>query len=254
MLSTAASFFVVICVVAVSIAFLYLLNRLWPPRHRRSFNSFFGWQFNFLGTACGVIISFMLLTAWTSFYDAEVNADAEAIALVNLSRLSDGLPPSQRDAVHALAGRYVDVVLNEEWPSMDAGHVSPAGRPVIEQTWKTLTSSGGLNESQRVVLDHAITQLSSMTEHRRVRELQVKQHLPGILWAVLILGSVLTISYACLFGAESFALHSLQVLGLALLISLCLTAIADLSRPFQGGAHVEPSGFLRAREVLQHGH
>lgn len=254
MLSTAASIFVVICVVAVSIAFLYLLNRLWPPQHRRSFNSFFGWQFNFLGTAYGVIISFMLLTAWTSFYDAEVNADAEANALVNLSRLSDGLPQPQRDAVHALAKHYADVVLGEEWPSMDGSHVSAAGRPIIEQIWSTLTSSSGLNQTQQVALDHAFTQLSSMTEHRRVRELQVKQHLPGILWSVLILGSVLTISYACLFGAESFVLHSLQVLGLALLISLCLAAIADLSRPFQGGAHVEPSGFLRAQEVLQHGH
>jgi hypothetical protein len=108
-----------------------------------------------------------------------------------------------------------------------------------------------LTTSQQVALDHALTELSSMTEHRRIRQLEAVHRLPSILWAVLVLGSILTISYACLFGAENFTLHALQVLGLALLIALSLAAIADLSRPFQGGAHIKPDAFIRARDSIQ---
>ena len=88
-----------------------------------------------------------------------------------------------------------------------------------------------------------------MTEHRRIRLEQVLQHLPGILWAVLLFGSVLTILYACLFGAENLTLHAIQVSGLSLLIALSLAAIADLSRPYQGAAHVEPYGFLAQNRI-----
>ena len=80
---------------------------------------------------------------------------------------------------------------------------------------------------------------------------QALQKLPGILWAVLLFGSVLTVLYACLFGAENLKLHAIQVAGLSLLIALSLAAIADLSRPYQGAAHVEPYGFLRAQETLR---
>lgn len=123
------SAFVVIAVVVTSLAFLFVLDRLWPSRHRRNYNEVFAWQVNFLGMTYGVIISFMLLAAWASFSDAILSA--------------------------------------------------------------------------------------------------------------------------CLFGAENFKLHAIQVSGLSLLIALSLAAIADLSRPYQGAAHVEPYGFVRAQETLK---
>ena len=50
--------------------------------------------------------------------------------------------------------------------------------------------------------------------------------LPGILWAVLILGGVITTLSSCLFGTENFKLHCVQVISLTLLLSLALVAIA----------------------------
>lgn len=251
MLRTVESIYVIVAVVVTSIAFLFALNRLWPPHHRQSYNSVFAWQFNFLGTTYGVIISFMLFTAWTDFYAADLNTDAEANALVNLARVVGGLPVEQRDAVRALAQHYANVVLYDEWPAMSRSERLESSRTIIQQFWSTLTPSAALTPTQQVSLDHAFSELSSMTEHRRIRQLQTLQHMPGILWAILILGSILTISYACLFGAENLKLHALQVFGLSVLIALCLTAIADLSRPFQGGAHIEPYAFMRAKDSLQ---
>jgi hypothetical protein len=254
LLQATESAFVVIAAIATSLAFLFLLDRLWPSHHRRKHNDAFAWQVNFLGMTYGVIISFMLFASWTSFSDAISNADGEANAAINLSRLAYTLPSPQRDDVRSLVRRYVEVMLTEEWPAMARNDLSPTSHEIVRQLWVVLTGTPVASQAQQIGLNHAFTELSSMTEHRRIRQEQVLQQLPGILWAVLLFGSVLTILYACLFGAENLRLHAIQVSGLALLIALSLAAIADLSRPYQGAAHVEPYGFLRAQETLSANH
>jgi len=250
LLQAAESAFAIIAVIATSLAFLFTLDRCWPSHHRRKHNEAFAWQVNFLGMTYGVIISFMLFAAWTSFSNAISNADGEANAAINLARISDTLPVSQRDDVQALVRQYVDVMLADEWPAMNHNELSPKSHEIMHQLWFVLAHTPAATPAQQVGLDHAWIELSSMTEHRRVRQEQALQHLPGILWSVLLFGSVLTILYACLFGAENLPLHAIQVSGLSLLIALSLAAIADLSRPYQGAAHVEPYGFVRAQETL----
>jgi len=251
LLEASESAFVVIAVIATSLAFLFVLDRCWPSHHRRKHNEAFAWQVNFLGMTYGVIISFMLFAAWTSFSNAITNANGEANAAVNLSRIADTLPTQQRDQVRALVRQYVEVILNEEWPAMTHNELSPKSHEIVRQLWSALAHTSVANDSQQVGLDHAYIELSSMTEHRRIRQEQALQHLPGILWAVLLFGSVITVLYACLFGAENLKLHAIQVAGLSLLIALSLAAIADLSRPYQGAAHVEPYGFVRAQQTLK---
>ena len=89
-----------------------------------------------------------------------------------------------------------------------------------------------------------------MAEHRRVRQLQVRAYMPGILWTVLIAGAVATIISACLFGSEDFKLHLIQVLMLSTVLSLILVAIADFNHPFQGSVRVSAAGFEHARDAL----
>ena len=59
--------------------------------------------------------------------------------------------------------------------------------------------------------DHALYELSTLTEHRQIRQLQATSKLPAILWCVLLVGGVLTIFSACLFGQESTLMHGIQV-------------------------------------------
>ena len=67
---------------------------------------------------------------------------------------------------------------------------------------------------------------------------------------VLIAGGAITMLSATLFGTENFVLHCVQVVSLALLLSLTLVAIADIDRPFQGTVRVYPLGFERARATF----
>jgi hypothetical protein len=108
-----------------------------------------------------------------------------------------------------------------------------------------------LDSMETLSVDHLISELTKMTEDRRLRQLESRTRLPGILWAVLIIGAIVTISSCCLFGTHSFALHFVQVLGLSTLVAMSLVAVAAIDRPFQGSVHVTPEAFIRAQQTLE---
>ncbi len=250
MLNQGESIAIIVLIVAASVAFLWLLSRAWPTEMRRKHNDLIGWQISVLGTTYAVIVGFMLYAVWTAFQYAEVNAEVEANTLVSVARSAEGLPAGEREKIQNLASDYVNVMLTEEWPAMNRLTVSPKSHQIVEQLWTTVMNTQVHSTLEQIALDHTITDLRTMTDHRRTRDLEVNADLPGILWAILILGAIVTIVSACLFGGSDFRLQMAQVLMLSLLIASALVAIADINRPFQGSVHVSPAGFVRARATL----
>ena len=250
MLTTFQDVVLVILSIVVALGFLWFLKLFWPSSQRRDHNDIIGWQVSVLGTTYAVIVGFMLYAVWTTLQSAEINADGEANCLVNVFRLADGLPAEQRIQAHKLARDYANAVIDQEWPAMLEGRLHPSGHGVIQQLWTTVLEARPATFSEQTSMSMTLSEISSMTEHRRMRELQSQTKLPGILWTVLILGGVLTTLSSCLFGTDNFKLHCVQVFSLTLLLSLALVAIADIDRPFQGAVHVTPAGFERARATF----
>jgi hypothetical protein len=251
MLNTWQNLIVVGLMVATSMLFRWGLNRLWPWERRHDHNDLIGWQLNILGTTYAVILGFMLYTVWTDFGAANLNADNEASALGNVYRLAAGLPDPQRGQIEALARSYADAVIDQDWPQMAAGQMPEASNKVNQDMWRTLMAVKTASPAEILAEDHVISELSALTEHRRIRLLQNAFRLPVILWCVLIIGGMVTIASASMFGSANTGLHALQVFAFSLLLALVLVAVADIARPFQGGVHVSDIAFQRARQNMK---
>jgi len=251
MLDTAQSVTIVVLTVAVSLLFMWVLNRIWPWDKRHAHNDVIGWQLSILGTTYAVILGFMLFTVWTDFGAAEINADNEANALANLYRLAEGLPNVQRGQLQVLARSYADTVLNKDWPEMAAEQTPELSQQINENMWKILMSVKVASPTEVLAEDHAISELSALSEHRRLRLVENSFRLPRVLWCVLIIGGAVTIASSSTFGSANTALHALQVLAFSLLVALALVAVADIDRPFQGSVHVMPTAFERARDHMK---
>jgi hypothetical protein len=230
-----------------SLMLMLVLNKIWAREDRRSHNDLIGWQLSILGTMYAVIVGFMLYTVWTNFGVASVNADNEANAVVNLHRLAAGLPAEQGVKMRELAEEYADAVVDREWSMMAKGKISPESSQISRTMWHTLMSIQSPSWTQITAEDHALYELSSLTEHRQMRQLQITSKLPAILWGVLLAGGALTIFSACMFGTESGLIHGIQVFSFSLLVAMALIAIADIDRPFQGTVHVSADAFRRAQ-------
>jgi len=242
---------IVVASIVTSLLFWWIVRKLWPPERRRVHNEITGWQISVLGTTYAVIIGFMLFAVWSEFQTAEQNAESEASCLINLYWAASGLPQAQRQEIRKLAADYADEMINDEWPAMAQGSLAHGGTLIIQQLWESASQAQSLNASQQASLEQTMTEISSITEHRRIRQLQSQNHLPVVLWTVLIVGAVITIMSSCLFGSEYPALHMLQVVTLALMLSMSLAAVADINRPFRGTVHVQATGFENAKRMFE---
>jgi hypothetical protein len=251
MLTTWEDVLLVNVIVLCSVLFKVAINRFWTTEKRRTHNDLIGWQLSILGTTYAVIVGFMLYTVWTNFGLADLNADSEANALVNVYRLAEGLPDRQRNELRIAAREYADTVVQQDWPEMARGQDGEfESHEINQRMWHILMSVKAASPTEITAEDHALYELSAMAEHRRIRRLQSISKLPGILWCVLIIGGTVTIMSSCMFGSESALLHGLQVFAFSLLVALALVAIADIDRPFQGSVHVNDWAFRRAQENM----
>ncbi len=250
MLSLGENILIVVVVMAGALSFMVLVNRIWPARDRYAHEDLIGWQLNILATTHAVILGFMLYTEWTTFSAIKENVEQEASALRDLFRISRALPaPAGAELGHEVRA-YATAVVNDDWPLLARGRTPELTHLINESMWGTLAAVREGSAAQMVALDHAFTELSSMTQSRRTRLLQADTRLPGIFWCVLLVGGVLTVASVAMFGSRNARLHAFQVFSLTLLITLAMLAIGDLDRPFQGWVHVDAYPFQRALQTM----
>jgi hypothetical protein len=251
MLTFAQNILILIGTMVAAFVLLWCLDRFWPLHRRDIENDLIGWQLNVLGTTYAVVLGFMLYTAWTDYGAAELNVNLEASSLRNVFRLAEALPQPQRAQIEALSRDYADAVIQQDWPTMARGQVPEATHKVNEAMWGALMSVKAETASESVVEDHAISELSALTSHRRTRLLQCVSRLPGVFWGVLLTGGTLTLVSAIIFGSSKAKVHAYMVLSITLLVTLVMLAIADVDRPFRGWVHVSDYPFVRAQENLR---
>lgn len=130
---------------------------------------------------------------------------------------------------------------------------------ITRQMWEVLSqadtgarpsSRGAADIFQQPKYEQAFSTLSQMSEHRRLRQLESRMKLPGILWVVLVDGVMVVIGSACLFGCQNFTLHFRSRIWLSLLLSLVLVSVAEIDRPFQGPVHIQPDAFVFAQQTF----
>jgi hypothetical protein len=244
---------IIVCI-GVALAFLFAIHRFWVPATRSAHNDAIGPNVSVMGTTYAVLIAFMLSGVWNEMQAASLNAEQEANSLVNIYRFAEELPQQSRTVIQKLTRHYAEVIITEEWPAMAHEGSSPTGHTLMQDLWRAMTAVQPQTTTEQLVMDHSLSELTTMTEHHRIRLLQSRQRLPAILWAVLIVGGIVTVGSTCLFGIADFKLHSVQVFQISFLISLMLVAIAAIDRPFQGLVHVPSDAFQYAIQTMDSWH
>ncbi len=239
--------------IAGALIFLLIFRRFWLARTHRQHNDIIGWQISFLSTTYAVIIAFMLSDVWNNYQSAEANAEVEANSVLNVYHVAEGFPQQQRGEIRSLALHYADIMVREEWPAMQQGGFSTESYRTTSALWNTVMATRTTNSTEQGSFDRALSDLTSLTEHRRIRQLQSRAKLPAIFWGVLIIGGLMTVIYTCLFDVEDPRLHVLQVVSVSFFISLVLVTIADVDGPYGGAVRIAPTSFDMVRHIMQNG-
>jgi hypothetical protein len=198
-----------------------------------------------------VLLALVVIAVWEEFGRARVTVESEANALAEIFWLAHQLPEPERHQLQELARSYAQEVVDVEWPLMEQGRTplmedireTPRGWVLIDDIRATLQGYEPRTAAGQELYAEGLDQVQRLADARRTRLVQAEESIPAVLWVVLVVGGIVAVGFAYLFGLENRWAHTLMVASLAGVIALVLFTIGTLDHPFSGGARIGTGAF-----------
>jgi hypothetical protein len=210
-------------------------------------NEVAGFKFAVVGVIYAVLLAFAVIVVWERYTDAELAVVQEAGAAATIYRLAAGNQPdavATREAV----SNYLRLAIARDWPLMGSEKESADVTRALDTLYAAALrlTAGGLQPP--AVLLELFNQLDSMTKARRTRLHLAVGIVPGVLWAALTLGGILTVAFTFFFGTENLRAQVMMTGILAIIVFLGLFVIVTIDHPFTGPVHVTSAPLLHVLE------
>ena len=232
---------------------LVIFNKFSDPHHRHKDTETVGLTYAIVAVVYAVLIGFIVVNVFESSAKGDEVATTEANRLSNLKLDSVGLSTEESALIRASVDQYIDIVVEKEWPAQQAGNLADE---VFQPGWTQLSVlSMQLAAYEPTTLGQGVTKTAMLAvmddavESRRNRIEAAGEHVPDVIWQILLLAGAIAVGYTYLFGAHSFKIH-LAVTGLiAATISLVFVLIIALDYPFRGEVSVGDEAYTSVRNT-----
>jgi Protein of unknown function (DUF4239) len=191
----------------------------------------------------GLAVALIAVSVWQTHSDAAQTISREATALGVLYRDVSGYPEPIRSQLQQHLREYLDYVIHKAWPLQRRGQVPSGGVEIANEFEAKLVAFEPATEGQKLLHGETLRAYSSMIEARRLRLDAVLTGLPGVLWCVIVVGALVSLSSTFFFQVEDARLQRIQVVLLAVFIGLLIFIIFTLDRPFRGDLGLQPDPY-----------
>jgi hypothetical protein len=246
---------IVVLSVLLSLVGLTVVHRLVPLRLRKTHNELVGFIIAVVGVAYAVLLAFIAVATWETFKKSDVIVASEANYLGDVFRDTTGLPDDLARELRGHLIKYVDTVMEEEWPAQREGRVDQAnlrrGWAVLGDFHVDIARFRPANAGEAVIQAELLRSLSNLYDARRGRLLAAREHVSAIVWWIIGLGGVLTVGFACLFGPGNFTMHAVVTGLLAAMLALVVVLIVDQDYPFRGTPSISDEAFRVVKHNME---
>jgi hypothetical protein len=222
------------------------IRRRWPALAKGEQNDVVGFTIAVVGVIYAVLLAFVVIVTWETFSKAEEVVGQEASALRSIRRDSVGLPGETQAPLQDLVRRYATRVIDVEWPAMADGRPGdPHVGAIFDKMAQTISDTTVTTPSEQEFVGAETAELNQLVSLRSQRLDFVESGIPTSLWLALLVGALVTVGFALLFGLERTGLHLVMVGSLAVLIGVLLFVAVGFNYPFAGDIAVHPAPFER---------
>ena len=236
----------VIVLPAVALAIQWGIRRRWPALAKGQHNDVVGFIIAVVGVIYAVLLAFVVIVTWETFDGAEEVVGQEASALRSIYRESIAFPGNTQERLHVLVLEYAENVTSFEWPGMARGQQGDDRvGAVLDQFAAAISQAPVTTPNQQEFVGAEAERLSQLVSLRSQRLDYVNQGIPGVLWIAMIVGAIVTVGFALMFGLEQAGLHSVMVGSLSALVGVLFFVAVTINYPFSGEVSVETAPFER---------
>jgi hypothetical protein len=233
----------VVVVPLLAVGVQALVHRRLPVIATGEHNEVAGFLIAVVGVMYAVILAFCVIVTWERFNEAQVNVEVEASELRVVLEQAGGLPPEARAPMRDLAVSYADEVATVEWDAMQDGSESRKAFRTLIEMYSTLNKVETASGTQEVFLAATLDRLHEVSDSRLRRLDAAGEGIPDALWAAIIIGGLLTVGFALLFGAPNKQLHYIMIWGFTAVVMVQIFVILVMNYPFAGSVTVSPDAF-----------
>ena len=204
-----------------------------------------GVTFNVIGVLYTVLLAFVMITVWERYSRTGEYCETEGNQLADLHRDSYMLPDADQQKVREAIIQYARAVEQKEWKCMIYRKDCPEAVAAMNNLWQAYYSVKPKTDSEKIWYREDVEKLNDLADYRRLRILASKTRIHWVIWTLLLVGGVMTMGYMNFFGMESFRVHLVMTISLAVMLILILFIIYSLDNPFWGDPHISPEPFVR---------
>jgi hypothetical protein len=191
----------------------------------------------------GLAVALIAVSVWQTYDNADGLASQEAACLAALYRDVSLYPEPHRSALQQDVKDYLEFVIHEAWPAQAQGKIVPTPPDLVKRMIRDFMGFVPANEQQKLQHAEALRALNEAIKATRLRVDAASASLPGIMWLVIGVGALLSLSTSFFFKVQDARLHGIMVVLLASFMGLIIFMILALDRPFRGELGVRPDAY-----------
>lgn len=197
-------------------------------------NSTVGTVLSVVGIVYAVVLGFVVVIVWQSYYRSEQTMFDEVNAVADMYRNAPMLGEPLASRVRADLRGYVQLQLDEELPAMEHGRAGilteRQSARLVDDMVRTFASDRGANAAR----ERELNLLQRVLDARRESLYVNAGEVPRPLWFTLVTGSALVLGMTFLLGGTDQRVHLTLTAAGAAMIGIMFVLILYLDAPFRG--------------------
>jgi len=198
----------------------------------------------------GLAVALLAVAVWENNAEVTKIVSAEAASIAATYRDADGYPEPTRSRLRSELKSYTEYIIHEAWPQQRRGQIPLGGVATMDRFQKELRAFEPATEGQRALHMETLRGFDALIHARRLRLDSISSGLPRPMWAVVVVGALVTIVSAFFFDIGNARLHRLMLAMLAGVLGLLIFLIAFYDSPYRGSQGITPEPYELIHDQL----
>lgn len=203
-----------------------------------------GNYFSMAGTFTALLLALLTVMVHEAYNGARAAASAEANAVGDLYLFIQSVDDPREGEIEQRIEDYTRVVVTEEWPALAGGGSSQRAWTLFYDIAALIDDLQPETRREQALYNHILAGFADMADQRRDRLSKAGTTLPAVMWGMLFISILITMSYAVAMGVGTSPATVAMLCVLAVLIGLVLSVMVAMNAPFGGGLGVQPNGMV----------